>query len=305
MYSKFYLFVLFILALNMPLVAYSQSAGIYEKGIDLMNKGKYKDAISLFQAAKDVDDSLSKQCDEKIRECKRLMPKSNYTSPSKSNSGVSYVININKEELHFGAESTVPQTVKVSSSAEWISFSNVNWCKVTKNGDKVSITCDINRSAKQRMAVVTLENEKDSKKVKIVQEGVKAILNIIPEQINIGKEGDIKAIELECNVAYEIEQKPEWVEVMSKDSEKIIIEVAEYKFPKGVSVRQNVLSVRILGGTSDTVIIAQHNKKNEKVESEEKAMSESRDDHNEKVDKNNTKKTIKIGGRKSVFRNKK
>ena len=42
------------------------------------------------------------------------------------------------------------------------------------------------------------------------------------------------------------------------------------------------------------------------IEGEEvEAVSESGDDHKEKVDKNNTKKIKKIGGRKSVFGNKK
>ena len=70
MKTKYCLFILILMALNMPLVAYSQCADIFKQGVSLMQAKKYKSAISYFQKAKKCDESLSKQCDEKIREVK-------------------------------------------------------------------------------------------------------------------------------------------------------------------------------------------------------------------------------------------
>lgn len=260
MRSKFCLSVLFILALNMPLAVYSQCADIYNEGVTLMENGRYKDAINVFKAAKECDSSLAQQCDAKIRECrKKIAPDSKPKSSPSSNA--SYIMTIDKKELYFGAESTAPQTVKVQSSIEWPYSSSDTWCKVSKNSDKLlSISCDINKSSEKRTAIVTLGNGKDTKKIKVIQEGKEAILNIIPDKLVFDKEEqDYVKIPLECTVTYQIVDQPIWIKVLDEYMEQIVVKVEPFKV-RG-NYREGYLKIKSADGNEEDYVKIEQYKK--------------------------------------------
>ena len=48
MKTKYFLFILLLMVLSMPSVAYSQCADIFKQGVALMEAKKYKSAISYF-----------------------------------------------------------------------------------------------------------------------------------------------------------------------------------------------------------------------------------------------------------------
>lgn len=255
MKRKYGWFVLVVMMLSMPLIAYSQCADIFKQGVAMMEAKKYKSAISYFEKAKKCDKNLAKQCDEKIYECRRLI------NPIKKDPVKSSVITLDKEILEFGSEETSARTVKVTSEIEWTCTTDANWCTMTKMDGKVAIACKINQTADERKADIRVDNGKETKHITVIQKGVGVIFDIIPEQLDVEKEGGILEIELECNIDYVIEYIPEWIKVRHQNHNMMIIKVDAYEFSKKESKRDDVLVVKTPNGESDHVEIIQWKKR--------------------------------------------
>lgn len=254
MKRKYCWFVLVVMMLSMPLVAYSQCTDIFKQGVAMMEVKKYKSAISYFQKAKKCDKNLAKQCDEKIYECRRLI---NPTPiPVKSS-----VITLDKETLEFGSEETSAKAVKVTSEIEWTCTTDANWCTVTKMDGKVAIACKINQTTDEREAAIRLDNGKETKSITVVQKGKDAVLRFAPNQsLEFGKEGvEYLEIPLECTMSYRVDSKPEWVTVFREDTDMIAIKIAPFKSKD--KEREGIFSIVSKDGSKkDYVVIKQFKK---------------------------------------------
>ena len=253
MKRKYGWFVLLVMMLSMPLVAYSQCTDIFKQGVAMMEAKKYKSAISYFQKAKKCDKNLAKQCDEKIYECRRLInpaPKS-----------VSSVITLEKETLEFGSEETSAKTVKVTSELEWTCTTDANWCTVTKMDGKVAIACEVNQTTDERKAAIQVDNGKETQSITVVQKGMDAVLKFAPNQVlEFGKEGvEYLEIPLECTMSYRVDSKPEWVTVFREDTDMIAIKIAPFK--RTDKDREGFFSIISMDGNKkDYVVIKQFKK---------------------------------------------
>lgn len=247
-------FVLVVMMLSMPLVAYSQCIDIFKQGVAMMEAKKYRSAISYFQKAKKCDKNLAKQCDEKIKECKGLI------NPTRDPVKLS-VITLDKETLEFGSEETSAKTVKVKSELEWICTTDANWCTVTKMDGKVAIVCKINQTTDERKAAIQVDNGKETKSITVVQKGKDAILRFAPNQsLEFGKKGvEYFKIHLECTMSYRVDSKPEWVTVFEEDTDVIVIKIAPLK--RTEKDREGFFSIISMDGSKkDYVIIKQFKK---------------------------------------------
>ena len=253
MKTKYCLLVLLLMVLNMPLTAYSQCADIFKQGVALMEAKKYKSAISYFQKAKKCDENLAKQCDVKISECRKLITPTPISTKSS-------VITLENEILEFGSEETSAKSVAVTSEIEWTCTTDANWCTVIKMDEKrLAIECNINKTTDERTANVQVDNEREKKSIKVIQKGMDAKLDIVPNlPLEFGKEGkDYIEIPLECTMEYQVESKPEWVTVFREDMNMIAIKVEPLKGKE----REGIFSIVSLDGTKkDYVIIKQYKK---------------------------------------------
>ena len=284
MKTKYYLFVLLFMALNMPLTAYSQCADIFKQGVALMEAKKYKSAIGFFQKAKKCDKNLAIQCDEKIRECRK------YINPTVNPpSTKSYVITLEKETLEFGSEETAARSVKVTSDVEWSCSTDADWCTITKMDDKrLAIECKINKTSAERTANVRVNNGKETKIIKVVQKGMDAVLRFAPNQmLTFGKDGDdYVELLLESTMEYRIEHKPEWVTIHREYLDMIIIKIEPLS---GGKFREGIFSIISQDGTKkDFVVIKQYKKLPQSVSNDAKTE----------------KKTQKSSGRKTLVNSK-
>jgi hypothetical protein len=254
MKRKYCWFVLVVMMLSMPLVAYSQCTDIFKQGVAMMEVKKYKSAISYFQKAKKCDKNLAKQCDEKIYECRRLI---NPTPiPVKSS-----VITLDKETLEFGSEETSAKAVKVTSEIEWTCTTDANWCTVTKMDGKVAIACKINQTTDDRKAAIRVDNGKETKSINVVQKGMDTVLRFAPNQsLEFGKEGvEYLEISLECTMSYRVDSKPEWVTVFREDTDMIAVKIAPLK--RTDKDREGFFSIiSVDGSKKDYVVIKQFKK---------------------------------------------
>lgn len=278
MKTKYCLFILLLMVLSMPSVAYAQCADIFKQGVALMEAKKYKSAISYFQKAKKCDKNLAKQCDEKIKVCRESI--NPIPIPTKS-----YVITLDKGMLEFGSEETGAKSVKVTSEVEWKCSTDANWCVVTKkNESSLSINCKINNTTQKRTAVILVDNEKDKKSIYVHQKGQDAILNIVPNlPLEFGKDGvEYMEIPLECTMEYLVESKPAWVTIFREDMNMIAIKVEPLKGKE----REGIFSIVSQDGSKkDYVVIKQYKKLQKPVSKDAKTE----------------KKEQKSSGRKTVF----
>ena len=254
MTRKYGWFVLVVMMLSMPLVAYSQCTDIFKQGVAMMEAKKYKSAISYFQKAKKCDKNLAKQCDEKIYECRRLINPT--PKPVKSS-----VITLEKEILEFGSEETSAKTIKVTSELEWTCTTDANWCTVTKMDGKVAIACEVNQTTDERKAAIRVDNGKEPQSITVVQKGMDAVLKFAPNQVlEFGKEGvEYLEIPLECTMSYRVDSKPEWVTVFREDIDMIAIKIAPFKSKD--KEREGIFSIVSKDGSKkDYVVIKQFKK---------------------------------------------
>lgn len=277
MNCRFYLFALLVLVLHMPLGAYSQCADVYDKGISLMGEGKYTDAISYFQAAKQCDNSLTKQCDAKIRECRRRI-----TPNTKSETNtISYKINLDNLRIDFGAEETGTKAVKVNSEAIWeCTSSNPNWCTVVKKSESsLAIQCKVNETTEDRIATIQVRNDKEKLNIEVNQKGMQAILRFAPDQnLEFGKEGRKIDIYLQSTIEYKIDENPDWVKILSQDMDKIVVRVEPLK-GKDKERNSEIIIVSKDGTKRSSVEIKQYKKLPKKTESED---TDSRSNNNDR-----------------------
>lgn len=243
MKTKYFLFILLLMVLSMPSVAYAQCADIFKQGVALMEAKKYKSAISYFQKAKKCDKNLAKQCDENIKVCRESI--NPIPIPTKS-----YVITLDKGMLEFGSEETGAKFVKVTSEVEWKCSTDANWCIVTKkNESSLSINCKINNTTQKRTAVILVDNGKDKKSIYVHQKGQDAILNIVPDELKFGKEGDdYVKIPLKSTVKYSVKNWPEWVKIQDEFEDMIIIKVEPFKEKRQKS-REGYISIESEDGS--------------------------------------------------------
>lgn len=255
MKNHLFFYLLLGMLLHIPHVGYSQCASIYEKAIGYMEKGNYNTAIKYFRNAKVCDEALSAKCDAKIKECQRLIrpkvKKDDELIEPKS------VLTLEKNKLEFGAESTSAQIIKVESSTDWQCSSNAEWCTpLNLDNKRLSVSCEINREVNKRTAVLDIINGNESMQILVTQEGLDSKIEIKTDLVEFNHKGDILEINLECNTHYEIADKPEWVNVVSMDSTKMIVKVEATK-----KERMGVLSIYTPDGKTASVIIKQNQKK--------------------------------------------
>lgn len=252
--KKKWFYLLFGILLCIPNVGFSQCASIYEKAMGYMEKGQYKTAIKYFRNAKVCDEALAVQCDSKIKECQRMISRTNKEPESIA---FSTVITLDKDKLNFGSESTNAQLVKVKSALDWKCTSSEKWCIPSiLDNKKISVSCEINKDVNKRTAVLEVSNNKETRKIYVIQEGIDSFIYSKTNLLEFSHKGDILEVNIECNTSYEVADKPEWVNVVSKDSEKMIIKVEATK-----NERMGVLSVQTKDGKMASIVIKQNRKK--------------------------------------------
>lgn len=241
-------------AFLLPVNAGAQCAGIFRHGVENMQNKNYKKAIENFEAAKVCDPNLAKECNAKIEECRRKL-----AAPSKPVAVTSVSrLAINKEMVKFGYETMTASEVKVESEpAEWTASSDAEWCKVhVLDNKRFSIECLKNTLTRERRAVVTVSNERMKKSITVVQTGLEEIINIPIRELVFSSKGEMKALDVKCNTDWEVAKIPDWVKVIAKDSEKLVLKVEKNK-----KYRQGSLVVRTIGGEIATTILVQEKRK--------------------------------------------
>ena len=169
------------LMLLMPCLGFSQSASeSYNKGVALMNKAEYTEAIRCFKASMAINKSAAnvKKCNEQISKCQRLQ-KGTVASVSPKPAREALRLNVNRVFMTFPAdqEQTIAAKVEVSpEKSGWTASlaTDVNWCRLTKSmdGNELYVTCIPSNSVNKRTVKVNVVLGSLTQTIDVVQQGI-------------------------------------------------------------------------------------------------------------------------------------
>ena len=212
--------------LIIPFVSFAQSASdSYNKGIALMNKAAYTEAIACFRASMAINKSAAnvKKCRTQINKCQRLQ--------KRSAASVKPVVemarlDVNKTLMTFPADREQTIAAKVESApanVDWTAVlsANASWCRLTKSmdGSELHVTCSPSNSTIQRTASVNIIFGELTHTINIVQKGKAVHLDTDSKFVSFTKrKGGSKVIIVNCesdtlyaaNKNWIIEERPSW-----------------------------------------------------------------------------------------------
>ena len=225
-----------------PIVSYAQSASeSYNKGIALMNKGDYQEAIASFKASMAINKSAAnvKKCKAQIAKCNRLAKKKKSggdeekkVAPSKqlTLSAYTLVFDAGEDTKYVGIE-TLPE------SSDWmanVASEHESWCKLGKsmNGKNLQVTCLATSSTLSRQTGITVIYDQVTRFIKLVQRGNKPHIDATKADVKINKrKGGTLKVGINCNSDtlyadnknWELTKTPDWCEVTASSGNEITI----------------------------------------------------------------------------------
>ena len=218
--------VLMSLMLIIPCLGFAQSASeSYNKGITLMNKAEYAEAIRCFRASMAINKSAAnvKKCKAQISKCQRLQKRS---SASQKPVVEPPKLNISDSLMTFPAnrEQTIAVKVEISpEKSDWTaSFAiDVNWCRLAKSmdGNELHVTCLPSNSTIQRTAKVNVVFGDLTRSIDIIQQGKEVYLSTNAPSVSFSKrKGGSKVVLVNCesdtlytaDKNWIIEEHPNW-----------------------------------------------------------------------------------------------
>ena len=181
-----------------PIVSYAQSASeSYNKGVALMNKGDYQEAIASFKASMAINKSAAnvKKCNAQIAKCNRLAKKkrsggedsSKKAAPSKQLTLSTYTLSFDSgEDTKLVGVETLPE------SSDWmanVASEHESWCKLGKSmdGKNLQVTCLATSSTLSRQTGITVIYDQVTRFIKLVQKGNKPHIDATKADVKINK----------------------------------------------------------------------------------------------------------------------
>lgn len=227
----------------MPCICYAQSASeSYNKGIALMNKAEYTEAIASFRASMAINRSAAniKKCKAQIAKCQRLARR-NTAAVKPQVPSVTRTLKPEKQQLLFGAaETTLPVKINTTpENADWIAelaSKNDNWCKLAKSmdGRELQVTCSSSKSTIRRTAKINVIYDNLTSFIEVIQQGHKPQLCANTTFVEFGKrKGGEKKVSVTCNSDtlyadkknWVLEKVPEWCDIQIQDNYLMTIKV--------------------------------------------------------------------------------
>ena len=226
-----------------PIVSYAQSASeSYNKGVALMNKGDYQEAIASFKASMAINKSAAnvKKCNAQIAKCNRLAKKkrsggedsSKKAAPSKQLTLSTYTLAFDAgEDTKLVGVETLPE------SSDWmanVASEHESWCKLGKSmdGKNLQVTCLATSSTLSRQTGITVIYDQVTRFIKLVQRGNKPHIDATKADVKINKrKGGTQKVGISCNSDtlyadnknWELTKFPDWCDVTVTSGNEITI----------------------------------------------------------------------------------
>ena len=226
-----------------PIVSYAQSASeSYNKGIALMNKGDYQEAIASFKASMAINKSAAnvKKCKAQIAKCNRLAKKKkNGDDDDSKTSTPSKQLTLSTYNLAFevGEDTKLVGVETLPESSDWmanVASEHESWCKLGKSmdGKNLQVTCLANSSTLSRQTGITVIYDQVTRFIKLTQKGIKPHIDATKADVKINKrKGGTQKVGISCNSDtlysdnknWELTKFPDWCDVTVTSGNEITI----------------------------------------------------------------------------------
>lgn len=254
-------FIILGMLLIISCISFAQSASeSYNKGLALMNKAQYTEAIACFRASMAINKSAAnvKKCKTQITKCQRLQKRS--AASAKPTVEVERSLNVDKTHMAFpseGGELRAKVEVKPENS-KWIpslTDSLATWCNLSKTIDdtELIVQCEETNSTQQRATQIEINYASIKHIIDIVQQGKEVVLTTNPQKVSFKSKGGEKEIVIDCNS--DTLYTHNWYEISGKR-----VNVANFSrywvvenFPDwcAITVKNNSIIVKVNGFTKE------------------------------------------------------
>ena len=226
-----------------PIVSYAQSASeSYNKGVTLMNKGDYQEAIASFKASMAINKSAAnvKKCKAQIAKCNRLAKKKkNGDDDDSKTSTPSKQLTLSTYNLAFevGEDTKLVGVETLPESSDWmanVASEHESWCKLGKSmdGKNLQVTCLATSSTLSRQTGITVIYDQVTRFIKLTQKGIKPHIDATKADVKINKrKGGTQKVGISCNSDtlysdnknWELTKFPDWCDVTVTSGNEITI----------------------------------------------------------------------------------
>ncbi len=134
-------------------------------------------------------------------------------------------IDIQTGELSFGGGGG-QQSVLVNANFNWSYNTSVSWLRLSKQDEKLLVTCSANDTKMQRNATIIISGKKSSQNINVTQyEGdnyfsISGVDNNTISFENAG--GENNKLRISCNEEWQVKNKCSWMKVTSKDNTVVV-----------------------------------------------------------------------------------
>ena len=225
-----------------PIASYAQSASeSYNKGVALMNKGDYQEAIASFKASMAINKSAAnvKKCKAQIAKCNRLSKKKKSGGEEEKAAAPSKQLTLSAYSLAFdaGEETKYVGIETMPESSDWmanVASEHESWCKLGKSmdGKNLQVTCLASNSTLSRQTGITVIYDQVTRFIKLTQKGKKPHIDATKADVKINKrKGGTQKVGINCNSDtlyadnknWELTKTPDWCEVTATSGNEITI----------------------------------------------------------------------------------
>ena len=206
---------------------YAQCRGIYQEGLSLMEQKKWSAAITKFNAAKECDSKLAEDCNKQISICRKNINTTITASTPKRET----VISCAPTGAEFGANATnrYLDLVVTSYPEDWYvkEGKETEWFTSVRLDSLLRVTCTAaNPLAEERSGYIVVRNGKTEKTVLVKQRG-KVVFRCDVSELEFDAKGSARMITLESNVAWRIDKKPDWINILNPQDDQLYISTEE------------------------------------------------------------------------------
>ena len=225
-----------------PIASYAQSASeSYNKGVALMNKGDYQEAIASFKASMAINKSAAnvKKCKAQIAKCNRLSKKKKSGGEEEKAAAPSKQLTLSAYSLAFdaGEDTKYVGIETMPESSDWmanVASEHESWCKLGKSmdGKNLQVTCLASNSTLSRQTGITVIYDQVTRFIKLTQKGKKPHIDATKADVKINKrKGGTQKVGISCNSDtlyadnknWELTKTPDWCEVTATSGNEITI----------------------------------------------------------------------------------
>lgn len=207
--------------LAFPMQSSAQSCiDLYRQAESLRKSGKASDiadAISYYQRAMECDSYLKSDCERRIKECKKLLPKLNIIDKEAGKQIQKIVI------PYQGGD----KLINIDANNKWNIEGMTEWCNTeTFDGKSFVLQCrEANNSTRQKINTLTVKSGSLYKTLTVIQEARPEYIDVAATQLSFPSDGTEQQLSIESNANWDVTSVPSWCSV-TKDSTGIRIVVS-------------------------------------------------------------------------------